>query len=126
MAFLALPSDDAVAQSRVKIKPFTNMYYVHKETAAGADIDVLATPAADLMGFKVLVWSDTTAGDTVNLVIYHNDGADSTALLFYPKGDVSTIYEFDFSNCRTDGFRVDMDPTGAVTAPLNLIIYGWY
>jgi hypothetical protein len=83
------------------------------------------------MGFTVLCWSDTLAGDTVNLVIYHNDGADSTALLFYPHSvnwadDDPTIIEFNFPNVRTDGFRIDIDPSGAVTAPLNLIIYGWY
>lgn len=129
LAIFTAPTEDAEAQSRVKMKPFTNLYFVQKTTAAGADIDVLATPSSDLMGFGVLAWSDTTAGDTINLVIYHNEGADSTALLFYPVGiadDQPMMYEFNFPNSRVDGFRIDIDPTGAVTAPLNLIIYGWY
>ena len=131
LAIFTVPTDDAEAQSRVKIKPFTNGYYVHHETAAGADIDQLATPSADLMGFTILAWSDTLAGDTINVVFYTNSGTDSTALLFYPHSinwadDDPTVWEFNFPNVRTDGFRVDMDPSGAVTAPLNLVIYGWY
>jgi len=123
--------NNADAQSNVQLRPFTNMYYVHKVTVAGADIDVLATPDADLKGFHVKAWSDTTAGDTINLVVYHTNSTDSTALLFYPAAinwddNDPTVWEFDFPNVRVDGFRVDIDPSGSKTSYVNLIIYGWY
>jgi hypothetical protein len=123
MVLVPYLTDDAQAQSRVKIRPFLTPWCTTSLTVAGADVNVLATPSSSLRGFSVACFGDTTIGDTAVVTIYHESG-DSTALTMYPT-ETGAI-TIPFPNVRVTGFRIDIDPAGVLTADAGVTICGWY
>lgn len=116
-----LPSGDAEAQSRVKIRPFTYPYVYNLHATAA--VNLLVAPGSDLLGFTVSCTGDTTLLlSSVALSVYHASG-DSTVWTIYPEDGVEIKYEFP--NVRVSSFRV-VATNGTVTSPLRFSIIGWY
>ena len=118
--------DDAEAQSRVKIKPFTTLYTAYK--AYGADGNMLFTPSSSLRGFNVVMSSDTvwtTTPDLCTLTVYLESG-DSTRMV----GSAWALnpIEVNGPNVRVTGFRFGTDVTrgDATFAYSRVYITGWY
>jgi hypothetical protein len=118
-------TDDAQAQSRIKIRPFTTPYAA--TVRATAATNVLATPSSSVRGFIVTTLADSALGAvTVVVTIYHESG-DSTALTIYP-AEIAVgggPLQIPFPNVRVTGFRVAVT-NGTVTAPAYVYINGWY
>ncbi len=113
------PPSDAEAAPR-QLRPYTNMYaYTKYAAAAGA---WLATPSSDVMGFHAWAYSDTTDGDTVNVVIYLAAGDSVTVPLI-----TSSLWDAEISlpSVRATGFRVDVN-TVSQTSNFGVVIVGWY
>ena len=129
LALVGLSSDEAEAQSRVVIKPFTTLYTVNG--AKTADGNWLYTPTSSLRGFYAVMSADsvwTATPDLCTLTVYLESG-DSARILGPVWGaDPAGIITVNAPNVRVTGFRWGVNVTrGTATfRSARLYITGWY